>query len=160
MATIDNRVVAQKIYDDFNKSNLDALSNACVEDARVTDMVSGQTFEGPMGFRQASERWLTAFPDGNIEIVNQMVDGDTVVTEFVGRGTQTGPLTTPVGGAIPATGKKVELSCCEVFRMRDGKIVSGRLYYDSLSLLQQLGVAPQPGAGQPMAATEPAQPQP
>ena len=67
---------------------------------------------------------------------------DFVFTEFVGRGTHSGTFASPGGPSIPATGKKGELPCCEAFRLRDGKVVSGRIYYDMLTLLGQLGVAP------------------
>ena len=44
-------------------------------------------------------------------------------------------------GDIQPTGKRGELHLCEVFRVRGGKIVEGRSYFDRLSLLEQLGVS-------------------
>ena len=49
------------------------------------------------------------------------------------------------GGDIPATGKSVTLELCDVFKIEDGKIKSLRSYFDSASLLMQLGVMPEAG---------------
>ncbi len=137
---MDSHELAKKFYEDFNQHDLDALERLCAGDCSYTDMVSGETFEGQAGFRKAAERWISAFPDAKCEIVNQVVSDDFIVTELLGTGTQNGPLAGP-GGTLPATGKHGELACCEIFRLRDGKIVSGRFYYDALTLLTQLGVA-------------------
>ena len=60
------------------------------------------------------------------------------VCEFTGHGTHTGPLQ-GAQGTIPASGKKVDLKCLEVFQFRAGKIARARMYYDSGSLLRQVG---------------------
>ncbi len=69
---------------------------------------------------------------------------DQVVVEFIGRGTNTGPLHMPTGD-IPATGRHLELSFCEVIQCRNGKIVNFHIYFDNMTLLQQLGLVPAMG---------------
>ena len=142
MSSVENKEIALALYEGFNKHDLDSLVSMCADDVKYTDMVTGQTFEGPAGFREATGRWMSAFSDAQLEIVNQVITDDFVFTEFVGRGTHAGTFASPGGPSIPATGKKGELPCCEAFRLRDGKVVSGRIYYDMLTLLGQLGVAP------------------
>jgi steroid delta-isomerase-like uncharacterized protein len=151
MTSLENLEIARKLYEEFNEHNFDAMAALCDQGVKYTDMVTGQTYEGSAGFLQSSQRWIGAFPDGRVEIVNQLAAGDAVVTEFVGHGTHEGPLEMR-SGSIPATHKPVELSCCEVLRFRDGKVVVGRMYYDVLTLLHQLGVAP--ALGRPAAAPE------
>ena len=51
----------------------------------------------------------------------------------------TGPLQTPAG-TIPATGKTLQLRFAEVFEMRDGKIKTTRAYWDTATLMRQLGL--------------------
>jgi ketosteroid isomerase-like protein len=160
MTAID---VARKLNEDFNQHDLEALAQGCAEDMTFTDMVSGETNEGPAGFRAYCERWLTAMPDAKIEVVSEAESGDIVYLEFVGRGTHNGPLALPGGGSIPATSRPVEVSFCEALRLREDKVVSGRIYYDGLSLLRQLGIAPALAparAATEPAASEPAAPQP
>jgi steroid delta-isomerase-like uncharacterized protein len=137
MSTIE---LIRKFYEDFNRHDLDAIEGACTEDVQYTDMVTGGTFDGPKGFRMASERWVAAFPDARIEILRQVVAGDTVITEMVGHGTHQGPLDVPGAGTVPPSGNQGELHCCEILRVQGDRIVSGSIYYDSLTLLRQIGV--------------------
>src|SRR6266699_1576425 len=45
-------------------------------------------------------------------------------------------------GDIPPTGRSWTLQFCDVYKFRDGKMVSHRTYYDALGLLHQLGLVP------------------
>jgi predicted ester cyclase len=74
------------------------------------------------------------------------IDHTMVVTEDDGQyqmvfwtftGTHLGPM-----GPIPATGRKVTLNGCDVFRVANGKIQELYLGQDAMSLMQQLGVIP------------------
>ncbi len=70
--------------------------------------------------------------------------GDTVVVEFTGRGTHTGPLVTSMG-EIPATGRSLTLKLCDVLEFRDGMVTMQRTYFDTGSMMVQLGLM----SGQP-----------
>jgi ketosteroid isomerase-like protein len=150
--------VARKVSDDFNKHDLDALAESCAEDVAFIDMATGETCEGPAGFRAYCERWLTAMPDAQVEVLSATGSDDVVYLEFVGRGTQSGPLAIPGGGAIPASSKPVEISFCEAVRTLEDKVVSARLYYDALTMLRQIGILPSLAPEEPV--PEPTQPEP
>jgi ketosteroid isomerase-like protein len=62
-----------------------------------------------------------ARPDMHRELYDVYVAGDTVVVELALQGTHKGPLELPMG-SIPATGKRMDAPCCDVFRLKDGKI--------------------------------------
>jgi ketosteroid isomerase-like protein len=68
-----------------------------------------------------------------------VADEEGVVVEFRGRGTHTGPLANPAGD-IRATGRKVDIPFCQVYRLKGGKIVSSRLYFDTATMMGQLGL--------------------
>jgi len=112
-------------------------------DCEITDVPSGTVYRGADGFKQNSQFYKEAFPDHQVEITNVVATEDQVVVEFIGRGTHTGPLHLPAGD-IPPTGHKGELRCCNVYQIKNGKIASIRSYYDAMSMLQQLGLAPKP----------------
>ncbi len=111
------------------------------EDCEVIDVPSGVTSHGPDGYKQMILFFAEGFPDSGIEITNLFATEDQAVVEFIGRGTNTGPLHMP-GGDVPPTGRAVELRFCDVYRIENGKIVSYRSYYDALSFMQQLGFIP------------------
>ena len=84
--------------------------------------------------------WANGFPDGAITIDNVMSAGDSVIVEFTGRGTHTGTLDTSMG-SIPATGRSLTLKLCDVTEFENGKIKRQRTYFDSGSMMAQLGLA-------------------
>lgn len=107
------------------------------EDATFTDMTKP---EAPVVGREAIGAMLAmfyggAFGDGHYTLQNMLIEGHRVMLEFTFHGTHTGPL-----GEIPATGRTVELPMMSVYHVEDGYIQWARLYYDSASLMRQLGL--------------------
>ena len=88
---------------------------------------------------------MQAFNDAKIEIQRIIPTDQYFAAEFIGRGTHTGALES-AGISIPATNRKVELPCCEVGMIENGKIRSGTTYYDAATLMHQLGVTEMAGA--------------
>jgi predicted ester cyclase len=61
--------------------------------------------------------WLRAFPDAQVSIDNEVVAGDTAVTQVTFAGMHTETLAGS-GGEIPATGRHVTGRAAEVIRSR------------------------------------------
>jgi hypothetical protein len=78
---------------------------------------------------------------GGQELINVAAADKWVLGEHIGRGTHTGPLVGSSGELSP-TGRAVELRIGEVYRIEDGKIALTRAYYDSATMMRQLGVLP------------------
>ncbi|MBI4299834.1 MAG: ester cyclase [Chloroflexi bacterium] len=142
MPAQDNSRIARRMYESFNTRDLDAAVADVDRNAEWLDVPSGQRLRGPQGWKQNSQNWLTAFPDGKIEIRNVAEAGNQVIIEFIGRGTQSGVLNGPGGQIIQPTGRRVEVQFCDVLEVRDGKLVAGRTYYDMVTILNQLGLMP------------------
>ncbi len=106
-------------------------------DATFTDMSRPtQPIVGP----EAIGAFLATFYGGAFSNavpteVAKLVDGNLVMLEFEFSGDHTGDLF-----GIPATGKHVEMSMMSVYGVEEGKIQWARLYYDSASLMRQLGM--------------------
>jgi hypothetical protein len=81
-----------------------------------------------------------AFPNVRINVKDQIVADDAVVTEFMAVGTNTGPLPTPAGD-IPPTGRTAEWPVIEALRFKDGRMASVRNYTELGIMLRQLGLA-------------------
>ena len=151
MAT-DLAAVVREIQAAWNAKDLDRCASYAHADARMTNMAFG----AKTTFREYIDNWARAFPDGKLEITNCVVQGDNVVVEYVGRGTQTGALRSPMG-ELPASGRRVEVPCVECLRFRDGKLAEGRMYFDAFSMLQQLGIGAQIPTGAAATQTQPQQ---
>lgn len=139
MATKDNGSIVRENYEAFNRRDLDAAASACSDDMKWQNVSFGQTYRGPQGMKDYLNNWLKGFPDARVEIVNLVESGEWVTCELVGRGTHNGTLNGPAG-PIPPTGKSVEVRMCEVHRLRGGKVIDGRSYFDSTTMMRQLGL--------------------
>jgi steroid delta-isomerase-like uncharacterized protein len=137
--------VVRELFEAFNEGDLDRCASLAATDFELFDGPSGQVFAGPDGLREWLGTFRTALPDARTELVSAFAEGDRVATEHVGRGTHEGPLAGP-GGDIPPTGRRIELRFAELYEVRDGKLASMRAFYDSTTLLRQLGLLPEPGS--------------
>jgi len=79
--------------------------------------------------------YITAFPDLHLTIDDVVATDDHVILNWTIRGTNTG-----IFGEIQATGKKVTVSGITRMDFNEaGKIVYEDVFFNELSLLQQLG---------------------
>jgi predicted ester cyclase len=96
---------------------------------------------GVEGFKQFLTMQNAGFSDRQITFEDVIAEGDKVVARLTFRGTHTGELM-----GIPPTGKKVEYSAMNIFRIVGGKAVQQWAVLDNLTMMQQLGVIPAPQA--------------
>ena len=142
----DNVRIARSLYDYWNERKFDKLAELMDADSEIVLVGSDTRFHGPSGAIEFSEMWADGFPDGRVKIDNVVASGDLVVLQFTGKGTQTGALKSPTG-EIPATGRSITLNFCDVHKFRGGKIRLVESYFDSASMLMQLGVMPEVAVG-------------
>jgi steroid delta-isomerase-like uncharacterized protein len=105
----------------------------------------GEPIVGRDGFRGFVAYLRAAFPDVAFTVHEEVVAGDRVATRFSFTATH---LEEWMG--IAPTGRAIELPGVDTFRIEDGRIVEIRVFYDTLGLMQQLGVA---STGEPASAT-------
>jgi ketosteroid isomerase-like protein len=89
--------------------------------------------------------YATAFPDMHRQLDNFYFVDDAVIVGLSVNGTHNGDLALPAG-TIPATGKKMHTPCCDVFHIKDGKIISFHCYVAVPILFGQLGILMNLGA--------------
>jgi steroid delta-isomerase-like uncharacterized protein len=145
MSDQDVRALVQAVFDTFNNRDLDGATALVSDDFELVDAGAGLTLRGHDALRQWFEGFLTAGPDGYADLKNVVVAGDWAGSEHVGTFTRTGTLLSP-SGAIPPTGRRVEIRIAETYQVRDGKLVALHAYYDVATILQQLGLMPEGAA--------------
>jgi predicted ester cyclase len=89
---------------------------------------------GALGVHQQFDAFRAAFPDFRATILDQITEGDKVVTRKVFHGTHLGSFQ-----GIPPTQRPVEILVIDIVRVADGKIVEHWNCVDRLGLLTQLG---------------------
>jgi steroid delta-isomerase-like uncharacterized protein len=134
----DVKEIARRLVEDPWRSKLDEIIEL-VDDEYVAHAPGiAEPIRGKDGFRAFVDAYLTAFPDGNIVVDEQIAEGDRIATRWTARGTNTGELM-----GMPATGKQVVIPGITITRIVNGKSVEGWSSWDTLSLVQQLGLVPQ-----------------
>ena len=149
MTAQDNVALVRSLVDLYNAHQsdpawLEKSLAAFAADSTITEVPSRRTLPGADGYRQLLLFFAEAFPESHVELTNVFATEDQLALEFTGRGTNTGPLHMPTGD-IPPTGRYSETQFSEVIQIRNGKIVSFHIYYDTMTLLQNLGLAPAMG---------------
>jgi steroid delta-isomerase-like uncharacterized protein len=141
MSVQENLKIAREFYEGFNKRNFANVQKFVDDNAQFQVIPFNTKFSGKEGYMQVVQGWTTAFSDGQCDITNIAAGDDWAVVEFTGRGVQDGTLMSPEGSIMP-TGKKVDIPFCDVFKIKNGKIVSHNSYFDTATMMKQLGLIP------------------
>jgi steroid delta-isomerase-like uncharacterized protein len=132
----DTRRVGLAFYELLNERRLDALE-ALVDEGYVGHGMGGAG--GAAAVRQDLEGFVGAFPDLHVTVEDTVVEGDKVAVKTTLRGTHRGDF-----AGAPASGNAIEVGGCDVFRVRDGRIVEGWTLCDSGTMLMQIGAMSAP----------------
>ncbi len=131
--------IARNLLDAFNHRRIEDAAALVSEDLQWRDLPLDMTFGGKEGFRQMLQGWLAAFPNARVEVVKLTEGEDGVAAEGMLRGTHSGRLTLP-GRDLAPTARPIELPFCAAMEIVHGRVFRCRTYYDTRTLLQQLGV--------------------
>ena len=140
MSTEENKALAQRwIEEAWNKGDLTIVEELIAPNYVLHDPTR-PGLRGREGIKQSVAMFRTAFPDLRFTIEDQVSEGDKVVIRYTVQGTHQGPLM-----GIAATGKQGTLTGIDIYRIADGKIEEAWSIWDTLGMLQQMGVIPSVG---------------
>ncbi len=123
----------------FNEGNLDATDEIIARDHAHHEPAMPEEDHGPEDFKQFVAAYRSGFPDLHVQIEDQVTEGDRVSTRWTVTGTHEGDIV-----CIASTGRRVTLPEMELSSISDGKIVETWEGYDSMLIMQQLGVVSSP----------------
>ena len=138
----------------FSAAKWDDYKAALANDVTYEEAATQLRAKGPDEYVKLVQRWKRAFPDLKANVIRGFESGDKVVAELEWEGTHSGPLDGPFG-TIQATNKRGRVKGVIIATIKNGKIASEHHYFDLLTVLNQIGVAPMAGAKAP-AAEKPA----
>jgi len=134
--------IAREQVDAFNNGDWERMRAGLAADARYDELGTQRKVEGPEKIVELFRGWKTAFPDAAASVTSAVASGNKAALEVTWKGTHTGPLGT-AGGTIPASGKRQETPAAIFFTFEGGKIKESRQYFDSMTLLKQIGAQPE-----------------
>jgi steroid delta-isomerase-like uncharacterized protein len=144
MSTAANQAVVRRFFEEVCNGRDLAVADELFAANHTYHDPFIPTGRGPAGMKQVIAPYHAAFSDAHWAVEETIATGDTVVTRWTGSGTHDGAL-----AGITATGKRVAVSGIWIHRLTDGTIVESWNNWDSLGLLQQLGVVPALGQATP-----------
>jgi steroid delta-isomerase-like uncharacterized protein len=106
---------------------------------RYEYVASDEVFDGPEEVLAHWREQRRAFPDQEVGIAHLHGADDAVLMEAVARGTHSGPYR-----GLPPTGREYELPFLGVFVFEGEELICERVYFDTATLMEQLGVARDP----------------
>jgi hypothetical protein len=116
-----------------------AVIDEMVDTNVVLHIPSGQDVRGLKDFKKRVSECFDAFPDNHATIDDMVAEGDKVVVRYTLTGTHKGELM-----GVLATNKKVTIWAIDIVHNVGGKFVEAWTMFDTLGLMQQLGVVPKP----------------
>jgi steroid delta-isomerase-like uncharacterized protein len=119
-----------------NNHEVDGVAGLVHPDYRAESDTLPGPIEGREMYRSLLAGFWTAFPDASYEVEQMFAIEDHVITLFRLSGSHLGDFM-----GIPGSGKKFSVRVCHVEQWENGRIAAARYYWDSATLLRQLGIA-------------------
>jgi steroid delta-isomerase-like uncharacterized protein len=138
MSSETNKDTVRRYYEEIhNQGKTDGLKEIAMEDFVEHNPFPGHG-QGLAGFHQRVEMLQIAFTM-NFTLEDIIAEGDKVVVRWTNHNVHHGPFM-----GFPATGKSAVASGIDIWLLRNGKLAEHWDVVDTWSVLQQLGVLPQP----------------
>jgi steroid delta-isomerase-like uncharacterized protein len=126
--------LARRFMDAMDGNNWDQILE--LVDPKVRVGVGGHDLDRD-AFLGMGRMFMAAFPDGTHEVQDLIVAGDQVIIRKLWKGTHQCDFQ-----GIPATGRSVAMKEITIETWVDGRMTEHYSQFDSLGLMQQLGVIP------------------
>lgn len=124
-----NTDAVNALYQAIDDHKVDAFLGALTDDTTMDDMTSPALQKGKDAARQFATMLFKAVPDVKQQRTMQIASDDFVVTEGVMQGTLKGNF-----GPLKATNKPFALHYVDILQVKDGKIVRGWSYGNTVEL--------------------------
>jgi predicted ester cyclase len=137
---MSNKSVSARFFETYgNQHDVEGCNPLFAEDCVIhfngTDALNIEEY------KQLGYAHLVAFPDLAVTVLDQIEEGDKVVSRVRYGGTHRGELM-----GVPPTSRTFQSEDVTIDRMVDGQIKERWIVSDLLGMMQQLGIIPAPGA--------------
>ncbi len=119
----------------YNNHDVESLIELYDEEVVNVQQPYSHPVQGMEAMREVFRKTFLAFPDIHIDIEKALEQEDGAAIEWIFSGTMRGEF-----AGHPPTGRRFSMRGCEVFRFREGLIVSQHGYWDKQTMFSQLGI--------------------
>lgn len=119
----------------WNERRLEFIDKIIAKTHALADPTVTGRGTGPTVYRRQVERFVAAFPDLKFTVEDTISEKDKLVVVWTVTGTHRGSFL-----GIPATNKKASVSGITIHQIADGKILESTAVWDTIGLVQELGV--------------------
>jgi steroid delta-isomerase-like uncharacterized protein len=138
MSTEQNKSIVQRwVEGGWNHGNLALVDELYAADYMLHDPSTPDFPGGQAAFKQFVTTLQTAFPNLQVTVEDMLAEGNKVAWRWTIIGTHTGDLM-----GIPPTGKPIKITGIVVSHFVNGKWAEDYVNWDTLGMMQQIGVVP------------------
>ena len=130
-------VIHRYIYDFWNQGKPELAEELISPAYTRTDPATPWVTGDREGIKQLMMAFRSSFPDLHFEAQEVIPAENTVVVRWAATGTHKGELL-----GIAPTGKPVNIMGTSIYRLSGGQMVDEYTIWDSMGMMQQLGVIP------------------
>jgi steroid delta-isomerase-like uncharacterized protein len=140
MSAEENKAIVRRFWDVWEQGNIDLVDEVLASNYVNHTPATPEQPTGPEGVKAVVSMFRSAMPDLRVVVEDMIAEGDKVAVRYTLEGTHEGELF-----GVPPTGQRLSIKSITVERVSDGKIREHWRVTDSLDMMQQLGVVPEPG---------------
>jgi steroid delta-isomerase-like uncharacterized protein len=141
MSAEENKAIMRRYFEGaWEQGDLELLDELLAPDYVNHNPATPDMPTGPEGVKGVVSMFRSGIPDLTVVIEDMIAEGDKVATRYTLEGTHEGELF-----GVPPTGKRLSIKSMTVERVSEGRIRDHWRVTDSLEMMQQLGVIPEPG---------------
>jgi steroid delta-isomerase-like uncharacterized protein len=134
----DTKAISRRFLEEaFNSGKLDVADELVAPEFVNHDAALPEPTVGIEAAKASIKGYREAFPDLRLTVEQQLAEGELVTTRWSARGTHQGELM-----GMAATGKQATVTGITIDRIVEGRLVESWTNWDTLGLMQQLGVIP------------------
>jgi steroid delta-isomerase-like uncharacterized protein len=143
-----NKAIIRRLYAEiWNKHKLEVVDEIISSShALQAPNVSGSAV-GPEAYKRQITLFLAGYPDLCFTVEDTVAENDKVVACWTFSGTHKGDFM-----GVPPTNKKVHVDGMTLHQLAGGKIIDSAGSWDTLGMMQQLGVVPPLGQAKSLTA--------
>ena len=148
MSAEENKALVRRFVEEVQSAgNIDVVDELCSPEF-VNHSAPPGVPPNCEGVKQLTAMFRRAFPDSYFTVEDMIAEGDKVATHKTFHGTHEGEFM-----GMPPTGRRVSMELIDIVRISEGRVVEHWSMGDSLGMMQQLGIIPQPGGTEEASST-------